>query len=69
MNVGAALQQVGVPPFGLRDAETQMRHLGRRRLDRIYDWLLDMQMGLRGGSQLPERTQFERLLVQLARPR
>ena len=69
MNVGAALQQVGVPPFGLRDAEAQMRHLGRRRLDRIYDWLLEMQMGLRGGSPLPERTQFERLLVQLARPR
>ena len=69
MSLGAALEKVGVPPFGVRDAEQQMRHLGRRRLDRIYDWLLEMNMGLRGGSPLQEESQFERLLIQLARPR
>lgn len=47
-------------------AESQMRHLGRRRLDRLYEWLLQVDSGVKGGSQLPERTQLERLIVQLA---
>ncbi len=65
MSVGAALQQVGVPPFGLAGAERQLRHLGRHRAAKLYDWLLEINMGLRGGSSLPERTQFERLLLRL----
>jgi DNA polymerase-3 subunit delta len=65
--VGAALAQAGVPPFATRSAETQMRHLGRRRLDHLYDWLLQMNMDLRGGSPLPPRTLFERFLLRLAR--
>lgn len=66
-SVTAALEQVGVPPFGLKNAEAQLRHLGRRRLDRLYDWLLQMNLDLRGGSPLPARTLFERLLLKLAR--
>jgi DNA polymerase-3 subunit delta len=67
ISLGAALAQVGVPPFATRSAEAQMRHLGRRRLDRLYDWLLQMNMDLRGGSALPARTLFERFLLKLAR--
>ena len=63
----AALEQAGVHPFGIKNAEAQMRHLGRRRLDRLYDWVLQMQLDLRGNSPLPERTQFERLLIRLSR--
>jgi DNA polymerase-3 subunit delta len=48
-------------------AAAQMRHLGPRRLARLYDWLLDLDLGIKGGSQLPERLQFERLIVRLAR--
>ena len=66
-SIAAALETVGVPPFGIRGAEAQMRHLGRRRLARLYDNLLQMNLDLRGGSPLPERTLFERFLVQLAR--
>ena len=44
-----------------------MRRLGRRRLDRLYDWLLQINMDLRGGSPLPARTLFERLVLKLAR--
>jgi DNA polymerase-3 subunit delta len=66
-SVGAAVAQAGIPPFKLRDAETQIRHLGRRRLDRLYDWLLQINLDLRGGSMLPARTLFERLLLRLAR--
>jgi DNA polymerase-3 subunit delta len=65
--LSAALEQAGVPPFARRNAEQQLRHLGRRRLDRLYDWLLVADLGLKGSSQLPPRTLLERLVVQLAR--
>jgi DNA polymerase-3 subunit delta len=64
-----ALEQTGVPPFGRKSAEQQLRHLGRRRLDQIYDWLLETDLGLKGSSQLPPRILLERLVVQLARGR
>lgn len=63
----AALEKAGVPVFGIKGAEQQMRHLGRRRLERLYDWLLQMHLDLRGNSPLPQRTLFERLLIRLAR--
>ena len=67
MSLGAAAAKAGVPPFKLREAEAQVKHLGRRRLDRLYDWLLKMNADLRGGSPLPARTLFERFLLTLAR--
>jgi DNA polymerase-3 subunit delta len=67
--IGEALDRAGVPPFARRQAEQQMRHLGRRRLDSLYDWLLQTDFGLKGGSALPPRTLMERLVVKLARGR
>jgi DNA polymerase-3 subunit delta len=64
-----ALEQVGVQPWKQRQAEQQMRHLGRRRLDALYDWLLQTDFGIKGASALPPRTLLERLVVQLARGR
>ncbi len=64
-----ALDRVGVPPFGRNSAEQQLRHLGRRRLDLIYDWLLETDLALKSSNQLPPRTLLERLVVQLARKR
>jgi DNA polymerase-3 subunit delta len=62
-----ALQELGVPPFRIKGAEQQLRHLGRERAMQLYDWLLEVDQGVKGGSQLPERTQLERLVVRLAR--
>jgi DNA polymerase-3 subunit delta len=67
LTIGAAIARAGVPPFGQRAAETQLRHLGRRRLDRLYDWLLQLNLDLRGNSPLPQRTLLERFLLRLAR--
>jgi DNA polymerase-3 subunit delta len=67
VSIGAAIARAGVPPFKVRDAETQIKHLGRRRLDRLYDWLLQINMDLRGNSTLSARTLFERFLLKLAR--
>jgi DNA polymerase III subunit delta len=69
--LGEALERAGVPgyPAARRGAEQQMRHLGRRRLDQLYDWLLQTDLGLKGSSPRPPRTLLERFVVQLARPR
>jgi DNA polymerase-3 subunit delta len=69
VSLGAALQQAGIPPFAQRGCEQQLRHLGVRRAERLYDWLLEADLGLKGSSQLPPRTLLERLIVRLARPR
>jgi DNA polymerase III subunit delta len=67
--LAAALEEAGVPRFreAIQGAEQQMKHLGRRRLARLYDWLMETDLGLKGGSPLPPRTLLERLVVQLAR--
>jgi len=67
LSLSAALQQVGVPPFGIKNAEAQLRHLGRPRAEKLYAMLLELNMGLRGESPLPERTQFEKFILTLAR--
>jgi DNA polymerase-3 subunit delta len=67
MPIAAALTEVGILPFKVRAAETEMRHLGRPRLDRLFDWLLQTDLGFKGSSPLPPRLLLERLVVRLAR--
>jgi DNA polymerase-3 subunit delta len=63
-----AMERADVKPFARRAVEQQMRHLGRRRLAALYDWLLETDLGMKGSSQLPPRVLLERLVVRLARP-
>jgi DNA polymerase-3 subunit delta len=67
---GEALDRAGVPawPKVRQQIEPQLKHLGRRRLNRLYDWVLEVEVGLRGLSELPARTLLERLVVRLAAP-
>lgn len=67
ISLGAAIAQAGVPPFGQRAAETQIRHLGRRRLDRLFDWLMQLNLDLRGNSPLSPRTVLECFVLKLTR--
>ena len=60
-----ALEQVGVH-FGHRAAEQQLKHLGRQRAVQLYDWLLEVDQGIKGASQLPPGTLLERLVIRLA---
>jgi DNA polymerase-3 subunit delta len=62
-----ALERAGIPPFARRDCEQHLRHLGQRRTNQLYDWLLEADLGLKGSSQLPPRTLLEKLVVQLSR--
>lgn len=65
----AAMDRADVKPFTRGRVDALLRHLGRRRLDRLYDWLLEADLGMKGSSQLPPRVLLERLVVRLARPR
>jgi DNA polymerase III subunit delta len=66
-----AMTKAGVAtwPQARDSARKQIMHLGRNRLDKLYDWLLELDLGLKGGNPLPARLQIERLIVRLARPR
>jgi DNA polymerase-3 subunit delta len=64
-SLGAAMEEAGVPFFAKQRLEQQLRRLGRQ-CDRLYDWLLEVDMGLKGFSQLPARTLLERLVIRLA---
>jgi DNA polymerase-3 subunit delta len=68
-SIAQALEAINAPGFARRGLEQQLKHLGMRRLEKLYDWLLETDLGLKGGSPLPERMQLERLVVRLARPR
>ncbi|OAI50688.1 hypothetical protein AYO44_17565 [Planctomycetaceae bacterium SCGC AG-212-F19] len=63
-----ALDRAGIPawPEARRSSEQQLKHLGRRRATQLFDWLLEVDMGMKGSSALPPRTQLERLLARMA---
>ena len=69
--LGPAMDAAGVPKWekARQSTERQLRHLGRRRLDALTTWLVELNLGLKGGSPLPNRVQVEMLVVKLARPR
>lgn len=63
-----ALQQAGVQQFRLEPTERQLRRLGRHRGGRLYRWLLQADLDLKGASPLPRRLILERLILRLASP-
>jgi DNA polymerase-3 subunit delta len=71
MQLGPAMNTAKVPTWGTvrPNFEKQLRHLGRRRLEKLTEWLAEINFGMKGGNALPERVQVERLIVMLARPR
>jgi DNA polymerase-3 subunit delta len=69
--LGEAMTAAKVPNWdkARQSCEKQLKHLGRRRLEKLTEWLTEINIGLKGGVALPERVQVERLVVALARPR
>ncbi len=66
-SLDAAQEQAGIPPFARRNMDQHLRKLGPRRLNSLYDWLIETDLGMKGSSQLPPRMLLERLVVHLAR--
>jgi DNA polymerase III subunit delta len=67
---GTAMDTAGVPnwPQKRQEVERQIRYLGKVRLRQINDWLVEINLGMKGGNPLPPQMQLERLIVRLARP-
>ncbi len=69
MQLRRSLEQAGVRSFVLAKAESQLRRLGRDRGAKLYGWLIQADLDLKGASALPPRLILERLIVRLAAPR
>jgi DNA polymerase-3 subunit delta len=63
-----ALERAGIKSFVLQKAERQLRRIGRVRGSKIYGWLLEADLDLKGDSAMPPRLILERLIVRLAAP-
>ena len=63
-----ALATAGMKPFLLGKAEEQLRRLGRARAGRLFGWLLDADLALKGQSSSPARARLvlEQLIVRLS---
>jgi DNA polymerase-3 subunit delta len=69
ISLRAALQQAGMLPFKLEDAERQLRQLGRPRARQLYRWLLEADLAIKGYSSGKEQARrvLEMLIFRLAR--
>ena len=70
-SLGQAMDNAGVMKWqdARVNAEKQVKWLGLRRLSQLTTWLVEIDLGFKGGSALPREVQLERLIVKLARPR
>jgi DNA polymerase III subunit delta len=66
--LASALEQAGVNSYYVKNAEKQLRRLTRRRGAKLYDWLLEADLDLKGESHLSPRLILERLLIRLSSP-
>jgi DNA polymerase-3 subunit delta len=67
-----ALEQAGFRPWpkgAIERAEQQLKQLGRQRAGRLYRWLLEADLALKGSHSTPHRARFvlEQLLVRLSK--
>ncbi len=64
-----ALEAAGFKPFAVSKAEGQLRQLGRARANKLYAWLLDADLALKGASSSPTRARFvlEQIIARMAK--
>lgn len=67
-NLRAALQEAGIPPFKLGEAERQLRQIGRQRAGKLLNWLLEADLALKGSHSRADRARrvLETLIIRLA---
>lgn len=69
LSLKSVLERAGVKPFKLRDAEGQLRQIGRDRAMQLHQWLLDIDLAMKSHSSERSRAriELERLIVRLSR--
>jgi hypothetical protein len=68
-NVRSVLETAGFRAFVVGKAEAQFRQLGRQRAAKLYRWLLDADLALKGASSQKWRARqvLERLIARLSK--
>lgn len=66
LSVRSALEKVGVKGYFLGKTEKQLFHLGRHRGAKLPQWLLQLDLDLKGDSRSDPRLLLEMLLVKLS---
>jgi len=68
MPLSQALQQAGVNRFFVEKSEKQLRQLGRGRATKLYHWLLEADLAMKGASSSRPRARMvlEQLIVRLS---
>ncbi len=61
-----ALQQAGVFPQNISAAAAYLRHIGRSQAEQILNWLMEMDLNLKGAARTSDRLLLEQLFVQLS---
>ncbi len=62
----AALRSAGVFPGAVSASEQYLRRMGYDKASRLFQWLVEADHNLKGGSRVDLRLQLERLFVRLA---
>jgi len=64
-----ALETAGFRSFVVAKAENQLRQLGRQRSVRLFRWVLDVDLALKGASSAPLRARIalEQLITRMSR--
>ncbi|MCA9058652.1 MAG: DNA polymerase III subunit delta [Planctomycetaceae bacterium] len=65
-DVRSALSAAGVFPAAIGPAEAYLRRIGFEKASRIYQWLVEADHNMKGGSRIDPRLTLERLFIQLA---
>lgn len=64
----AALEESGMAPFKLKEAEVQLKQIGRARARQLYRWLLAADLDLKGhnSTREPARRVLETLIARIS---
>ena len=65
-SLGTVASELKVPPFVARKLEEQASGLGEEDLERALDLVLDLERGLKGGSDLGDELQVELAVLKLS---
>ncbi len=66
-SLGEVASELKVPPFVARKLEEQASGLGEEDLERALELVLDLERGLKGGSDLGDELQVELAILKLSR--
>lgn len=71
VNLRQALEAAGVKPFAIGKSEAQLRQLGRERGAKLYAWLLEADLAMKGARSAGDgpRLAVEQLICRLAATR